>query len=747
MCGCLARIRFPIPALAHDMQSQKKQKIKKYSVPAPVGGWNARDAYDDMAKDDAVILDDIFPNSSSVSQRNGSGYFANYVGHITAFTRATTGTYFDANAILQTAAINVPRYTSNSVNLSGAPIVVPTTAPGLTFISESAATNECLWNRDLTNVAWTKTNATVAKDQTGLDGSANAASSITATANNATCFQSITSASNTSRTFSIYLKRITGTGNLYLSLDNGSTYNTGIVPSTTGWYAYAKTQSLANPTIGIKLQTSGDKFAIDFIQEETGSTHTSPIATTTVTVTRAADVPTYAAGASINVVPSTVQTLFNYTSGTTNKFLAAANGCICDVSSGGGAGIPVKSGFTSDQWQGVNFNAKGILCNGVDTPQNYDGSTLADTTFTGSGLTITNLIYPNVFKGRAFFIEKNTLNAWYGGLNAVGGASGLSKLDFSGYCDLGGTLIAMATWTRDGGFGSDDFAVFLTSKGQVVIYAGTDPSSASTWALLGVFRIGSPIGQRPFIKAGADLLVISNDGIVPLSLVLPRDRIGAEKIAITDKIRNAFATATTTYSANFGWQGLLYPQGNWMLFNIPLTTTTSYQYVTNTITGAWCRFTTMNGLCWGLFNELIYFGAKNGWVGLADSGTKDYFPTSNGSSSSNSAVQGIIKPSFQRKGDSINVISLVRPVCSLTGLSGISNPGFNLVGQADYEDSSFDGSTPFIRPTNPTPNGIYNNWASANGEGNALTIKLWTKNLAAFTLYRIDYKIILGDGL
>ncbi|WP_020472366.1 hypothetical protein [Zavarzinella formosa] len=52
-------------------------------------------------------------------------------------------------------------------------------------------TNYALWCRDMTNAAWVATNATVLKDQTGANGSASAASSILATANNATVLQTI----------------------------------------------------------------------------------------------------------------------------------------------------------------------------------------------------------------------------------------------------------------------------------------------------------------------------------------------------------------------------------------------------------------------------------------------------------------------------------------------------------------------------------------------------------------------------
>lgn len=160
---------------------------------------------------------------------------------------------------------------------------------------EEARTNVCLWNRDLTNAAWTATNITAAKNQTGADGSANAASSITATAGNATILQSITLASST-RYQSAYVKRITGSGTINMTTDGGSTWN--VITVTSAWTRVGFTQAaVTNPNVGFRIVTSGDAIAVDFVQNETGAFITSPIATTSGTATRAADDVTLATSA------------------------------------------------------------------------------------------------------------------------------------------------------------------------------------------------------------------------------------------------------------------------------------------------------------------------------------------------------------------------------------------------------------------------------------------------------------------
>jgi hypothetical protein len=134
---------------------------------------------------------------------------------------------------------------------------------------------------------WVLSDITAAKDQTGIDGVANAVSSLTATANNGTCFQYVTLLSGV-RSCSAYLKRITGTGVVQVSLD-GVTFST-VDLSDTEWRRVVLSGTVTNPVLGIKLTTSGDSVAMDFAQVEDLQGASSPIFTTTASVTRVADV-------------------------------------------------------------------------------------------------------------------------------------------------------------------------------------------------------------------------------------------------------------------------------------------------------------------------------------------------------------------------------------------------------------------------------------------------------------------------
>jgi hypothetical protein len=173
---------------------------------------------------------------------------------------------------------------NGAYSATNTPLAANPTCNGL--LIEEARTNRLLWNRDATDAAWVKTDVTAAKDQTGIDGVANAASSLTSTADNGTCIQTITLGFG-SRTGSVFLKRITGTGNVQVSLD-GSTWST-VDLSDTEWRRIVLSGTVTNPTVGIRLAVSGDAVAMDYGQIEDGAFATSPILTTTASATRAAD--------------------------------------------------------------------------------------------------------------------------------------------------------------------------------------------------------------------------------------------------------------------------------------------------------------------------------------------------------------------------------------------------------------------------------------------------------------------------
>ncbi|MDA3834501.1 MAG: hypothetical protein PF495_14035, partial [Spirochaetales bacterium] len=174
------------------------------------------------------------------------------------------------------------------------------------LLSESfETTNWCLQSNDMTEAVWTATNITPALDVVGADGEANSASRLTATAGNGTIIQSINTLPSDDNCYSVRMKRITGTGNIDLTDDNGANWTTKTL--TDEWQRFYVTRSQTDPIVGIRIVTSGDVIAAQFNQLEDGRNHpSSDIPTTTIPVTRTADTQSVAMSTAFKELLGTV---------------------------------------------------------------------------------------------------------------------------------------------------------------------------------------------------------------------------------------------------------------------------------------------------------------------------------------------------------------------------------------------------------------------------------------------------------
>jgi hypothetical protein len=382
----------------------------------------------------------------------------------------------------------------------------------------------------------------------------------------------------------------------------------------------------------------------------------------TENVTLRAGSASHATGMSGNV-----ETLMEYAPLTgVNELYACNNGSIYEVTDSGAVSSAVVTGRSNNRFQHTQIGTAGgqflFACNGADTPQTYNGSAWANSTV--SGPTIANLIWCTTHQARIFFGEEDSLSFWYLDTRVINGTALEFALD--GIFKRGGYIMAMGSWTRDGGSGPDDVAVFYSSEGEIAVYSGTDPSSASTWALVGVFLHGRPVGRRCITKVGSSLALISENGFQDVASILSVDRSSSENVAISKQINDAVNGAVRSYGDIFGWQPILYPRSKMLIFNVPISTTEMHQYVFNSLTGAPCRFKGLNALCWGTLGERIFFGKIDGTVHEFD-GTE----SGGGSPTSDDgvAITGDAMAAFSYFGSkgSEKAFKLVEPIFMSTG--------------------------------------------------------------------------------
>jgi hypothetical protein len=227
----------------------------------------------------------------------------------------------------------------------------------------------------------------------------------------------------------------------------------------------------------------------------------------------------------------------------------------------------------------------------------------------------------DAINSRMWFVENNSLRAWYLPLNSISGTA--SSIDLSSLAKLGGYLSAVFGFSMASAYGMQNYTIFITSEGEVFSYIGYDPTNAATWSLAARGRIGAPVGDRFWTRLGTDVGIISRDGVIPLSKALQIDRM-ADNDAMSYKIVNAVNNDVQAYKSNFGWQMQLFPLSNMLIVNVPaVPDLQAYQYVMNTITNAWCRYVGINANCWEIMSDTLFFGANDGTVYQAETGSND----------------------------------------------------------------------------------------------------------------------------
>lgn len=320
-----------------------------------------------------------------------------------------------------------------------------------------------------------------------------------------------------------------------------------------------------------------------------------------------------------------VSSLVQYNSGAYKCLLAVCNHKIWDITLANEYAAILSSGISNDVFQSAQYKNYLYFVNGTNTPKVFyidaQGTQhCGDWGFSGSGLTADKIINVGVSKQRLWFVEKDSLKVWYP--QTAGAVSGtLEYFDFSQVCRYGGNLVAVAGWTQDGGQGIDDLTVFITSEGEVLVYSGSDISNADDWNLRGSYKISRPIGYNCCVQYQGDVVIISEDGYIPLSKALPATQANSSQFAFSDAIRGLVLDRTQKYAAREGWQGVIYGRGGYALFNVPVSNEFE-QHVINVNTGAWCRFTGLRAFCWCEFERRLYFGSDNG-VYLFDEGYSD----------------------------------------------------------------------------------------------------------------------------
>lgn len=240
-----------------------------------------------------------------------------------------------------------------------------------------------------------------------------------------------------------------------------------------------------------------------------------------------------------------------------------------------------------------------IGCNGVDPAFLYDGTNwidfVADATPTNPGeingsLSPSDIIYVHQHKSRLWFLEADSMTAWYLPLNSVAGD--VTAFPMGGIFTKGGYLNAIFSWTMDAGYSVDDIFVMQTNQGEVAGYGGANPDNVGEWWLEARYFIGAPLGRKSNVALNGDMLLLTSYGIIPLSKVVGGQyQLGATDATASGRISRTLNAIVKARSGAPGWEITNCPSAQSVFLSVPESAGfMPFQLVMNSLTGAWTMY-------------------------------------------------------------------------------------------------------------------------------------------------------------
>jgi len=352
-----------------------------------------------------------------------------------------------------------------------------------------------------------------------------------------------------------------------------------------------------------------------------------------------------------DVGDAAVNLLVEFYTGSTRKLVAAGkDGEVYDATTPNVSATSLGGGASGHPFvYACQFKSRLFLSQGATSQDLYywDGSS-GTLTNAGFGMPAIATKAMCVYRSRLYGTVGDA-SIWYTAVDSY--AAPLAGFtDFLSVLKRGGNIIFLGSVTRAKDFSEDELFCIISDQGEVLVYQGDSPESTS-WGLIGSYSIPRPLGIKAFFYIGANLCILTSQGMIPMSEIMGGTSSG-KYLGLSDSIASAFSSAATTTLLNDnGWCGVNYPRGNFAVCNIPVTAeTVSYQYYMNTLSQAWCRRTNQNAFCWAVFNDELYFGGLSGRVFKADYGDFDEDPANEGDPLSRPCK---LRPAYNYLGDRV----------------------------------------------------------------------------------------------
>lgn len=458
-----------------------------------------------------------------------------------------------------------------------------------------------------------------------------------------------------------------------------------------------------------------------------------------------------------------------------SKLFAAVDSGIFNIEGGGNmAAIPtvmaLSGSLNAGRFSFVQFTTDSgqylIACSETDGGYLFNGTAWMKMTSIGgpgpgiiTGVDPTNFVQVCAWKKRLMFTLRASSAVWILPVGAVGGAA--VKFDFGPQLLSGGAVLGLTNWTQDDGAGIDDRLVILGSSGDLVVYAGTDPTDATKFNNLGTWYIGQPpVGRRCFTTSGGNVYVLTQYGVIPVNQIVQGglDNLLTSDTELLSQLRKLNSQLNTDFQTLLnvdGWELLAMPNKALLHIARPsVSVTENIQYAFQQHNLAWSRFLDVPGKTFGRRLNEIYAGTADARVIRVLDGYTDG-ERLNGTGATE--IRARLTPAFSYFGNPgvfkqalmirLNFVAAATPAYAVlmnvdfevTSIYGnpISGSTVGSLWDQDFWDQAFwaGGSASFAE------------WRSIEALGYALSPSIFISSLTRTVLASIEYMTKAGGPL
>jgi hypothetical protein len=271
-----------------------------------------QDAVNNLTASTTTLLNEVNVNKTTLvnSANSAAGSASAAASSASAASTSASNASNSANAASNSAA-NAAAAASSASQIvlgvaSGYPNIDPSLSldfantkaldPRITFARASTARfydgrstakaeeNLLIRSQEFDDAAWAKTNTTVTANNAVAPDGTTTAETLLATDANATTLQTVVAVAG-DYTFSVFLRRVSGTGNVDISAHSGGTWVTQSITSSWARYTVTQTLTAGSRTPGIRIVADTDSIEVWGAQLEQRSSVTAYTPTTTQPIT------------------------------------------------------------------------------------------------------------------------------------------------------------------------------------------------------------------------------------------------------------------------------------------------------------------------------------------------------------------------------------------------------------------------------------------------------------------------------